>query len=100
MNLTPSHTTSRTATNATKVTMRRVQPRSGDGGIGHLERAIDDREPFGQLLLADDQRWVGEEVVPAHEGVEAVLAEAPAEGRHLVARPVERRHRLHGLAVA
>ena len=42
-------------------------------------------KPFGQLLLADGQRRVGVEVVPAHERVQAVLAEALAEGDHLVA---------------
>src|SRR5688572_18005761 len=100
MSLTPSQAMKISAAKATKIPTRRGQPRSGDRGIGDLERAIDDPESFRQLLLADDQGRVGEEGVPAHEGVQALLAEALAEGDHLVAGAVEGRHRLHGGPIA
>src|SRR5687768_6255884 len=68
--------------------------------VDALERAIDDREPLAQFRLGDRQRRVGEEVVPAHEGVEPFLAEEPAERRHLRRRSVERRQRLAAGAAA
>src|SRR5688572_16400769 len=86
MNLAPSQATTMRSAKVTKTPARRSQPRSGDRGIGDLERAIDDREPFCQLLLADRQRRVGEEVVPPDERVEAVLAESLPKCGHLVAR--------------
>ncbi len=59
---------------------------SDDRGIGDLEGSIDDLEALRHLLLADRQRRVREERVPAHEGVQPVLAEALPERDHLVAR--------------
>ena len=50
--------------------------------VGDLEPAVDDRERFAQLLLGDAQRRVGEERVPADEGVEPFL-----RGRTCRARP-------------
>src|SRR5688572_5729130 len=100
MSFTPSQAMKISAAKATKIPTRRGQPRSGDRGIGDLERAIDDPESFRQLLLGDDERRVGEEGVPAHEGVEALLTEALAQRHHLVAGAIEGRHRLHGGAVA
>src|SRR4030095_11593336 len=68
--------------------------------VRDLQSAIDDVEGFTQLLLRDDQRRVGEEVVPSHEGEESLLTEELAERRHFRRRAVERRHRLLRLAVA
>ena len=39
--------------------------------VGDLQAAIDDVEPVAQLLVGDDERRVREEVVPAHERVQA-----------------------------
>jgi hypothetical protein len=71
-----------------------------DGFVGNLQAAVDDAEGFAQLLLVNAERRIGVEAVPAHERVEAVLAEEAAEGGHLVGGAVEGRHRLARLAAA
>ena len=55
---------------------------SCDGFVDDLQPAVDDRQPLTQLLLVDDQRRVGEDRVPAHEGEQAILSQERVEGRH------------------
>src|SRR5688500_5471813 len=71
----------------------RMSLRVRHGLVGELQPPVDDRQPLEELRLGDAQRRVHEEVVPAHEGVEAVLAEVAAQLRHrahLVRPGVER----------
>ena len=45
------------------------------GFVRNLEAFVDDGEGFAQLLFVDAERRIGEERVPAHQRVEALLAE-------------------------
>jgi hypothetical protein len=47
--------------------------------IGNLQPAIDDAEGLAELLLGDDERRIGEEVIPPHECEESLLTEELAE---------------------
>ena len=80
--------------------IRRSERSAGHRRVRDLQRAIDDRERLAQLFLGDAQRRVGEEVVPVHEGVHAVLAEERAELLHFGAGAVEGGHRFFRRAVA
>src|SRR5258708_14180896 len=71
-----------------------------DGLVRNRQPLIDDGQTFLQLRFRDDERWVREEGVEAHERVEALLPKEAAEGRHLLRRAVVRRHRLVRLPVA
>src|SRR5262245_4105962 len=64
------------------------------GPVGDFKPAIDDGEPFAQLVLRHRQRWVGEKRIPAHEGVEPLVAEETRQRFHLVGRSIERSERL------
>src|SRR5207247_4026221 len=68
--------------------------------VRDLEALVDDVQALLQLGLGDAQRRVGEEAVPAHQGVEPLLAEELAEGGHLLGGAVVGGHGLVGLAVA
>src|SRR5208283_5074358 len=68
--------------------------------IRNLEPPVDDGKRLAQLRLVDAERRVGEEGVPADEGVEALLAEEAAEGGHLLRGAVEGSQGLAGLAIA
>src|ERR1051325_176859 len=70
------------------------------GLIGDLQAAVDDAEGFTQLLFRDDERRIGEEIVPADDREEPVLPEELAERAHFRRRTVERGHRLPGLPIA
>lgn len=52
------------------------------GLIGDLKGAIDDIEALDQLLLRDTERRVGEDHVPAQEGIEALGPEEGVERCH------------------
>src|SRR5713101_6509796 len=57
--------------------------------ISDLQPAIDDLKRLAHLLFVDAERRVGEEGVPADEGVEPLLAEETSERRHFVGGAVE-----------
>src|SRR4051812_47252654 len=71
-----------------------------NGRVGGRQPTIDDLEPFAQLRVGDRQRRVGEEVVPADEGEQALLAKELPEGAHLGRRAIEWRHRLARLLIS
>ena len=54
------------------------------GFVGNLQAAINDREAFPKLLFLNTQRRIGEESVPAHECVQAFLAEEFSQSRHFL----------------
>src|SRR5437762_10564270 len=68
--------------------------------ICYLQTLVDDRKGLAHLILSDAQRWIGEEGVPTHKGVEPLLAKVSAERLHLWRSAVERRHRLERLSIA
>src|SRR5579863_5654278 len=51
--------------------------------VGDLQPSVDDGKCLSQLLLVNAKRWVGEESIPADEGVKALLAEEASQRSHL-----------------
>src|ERR1041384_7899408 len=79
-------------------TLPRSAPPSRHRLICYLQTLVNNPKRLAHLILSDAQRWIGEEGVPTHEGVEPVLAEVFAESLHLWRSAIERRHRLQRLA--
>src|SRR5207237_10580002 len=67
--------------------------------LQHRQASLDDAEPVAQLLLADRQRRIGEERVPADKRVEPFLAEELSESLHWFRGTVEWRQRFHGRSI-
>src|SRR5262245_18634369 len=79
---------------------RHYAPFLAYGLVGDVQAAVDDGDGFAQFVLADAERWSGEEVVPPDEREQTVLAEEGREGGHFGRGAVERCHRLARRAVA
>src|ERR1700678_1028682 len=62
--------------------------------VRDIEALVDDGEGFAQLLFIDAEWRVRIESVPAHQRVEALLAEKAAQSGHLFGCAVEWRHGL------
>src|SRR6202050_4921388 len=70
------------------------------GFISNIKPTVDDGKGLAHLLLVNAKRRISEEGVPAHEGVQALLAEEASERSHLLRRSVERSEGLARLAAA
>src|SRR6478735_1792316 len=71
----------------------------GDRLVSELQPSIDDGECLSKFAVADGQRRIRKEVVPAHEREQPFLTEELRQRRHLGGRTVERRQRFQRLPV-
>src|SRR6185295_16308547 len=59
-----------------------------NGFVGDRKPSADDRKPFAKLVVGDRERRVREEVVPADDRIEALVAEELRERLHFRRRAV------------